>query len=186
MNRSTIARLARDDRGVSAVEFALIAPVMVLLYAGAADLCQGYMAFKRTSHVAAAVADLVSQSSTITKAEIGKIFEVGPLIMAPFGQTSMEQRVSSVSRVSATQYTLNWSRSWVPSGSTGSKLNKPLVISDAKIPTDMLATNGASVIVAESYYKYSSPFQKFLPAAEFTRRAYLNPRDTTVITCSDC
>jgi Flp pilus assembly protein TadG len=59
--------LAGDVRGVSAVEFALIAPVMILFYAGMVDLCQGYMALKRTSH-ASAVADLASQSRSMTKA----------------------------------------------------------------------------------------------------------------------
>ena len=82
MSRSLIRRLAGDESGVSAVEFALIAPVMLLFYAGMVDLCQGYMALKRTSHAASAVADLVSQSRTITKADINSIFEVGPAIMA--------------------------------------------------------------------------------------------------------
>lgn len=186
MSRSLIRRLAGDESGVSAVEFALIAPVMLLFYAGMVDLCQGYMALKRTSHAASAVADLVSQSRTITKADINSIFEVGPAIMAPFASTSMEQRISSVTRVSANKYTLNWSRSWTPDGGAGTKMNKPLVIAAAGIPADMFPADGDSIIVAEAYYKYSSPFQQFLPAAEFTRRAYLNPREATVITCSDC
>ena len=78
MRRSLMRRLARDETGVSAVEFALIAPVMILFYAGMVDLCQGYMAVRRTSHVAASVADLTAQSRDITKADIDKVlnFEV--------------------------------------------------------------------------------------------------------------
>ena len=97
------------------------------------------------------------------------IFEVGPAIMAPFASTSMEQRISSVTRVSANKYTLNWSRSWTPDGGAGTKMNKPLVIADAGIPADMFPANGDSIIVAEAYYKYSSPFQQFLPAAAGAR-----------------
>ena len=36
-----IARAARDNRGVSAVEFALLAPVMIGLYFGCAEIADG-------------------------------------------------------------------------------------------------------------------------------------------------
>ncbi|KAK0342675.1 hypothetical protein LTR94_021434 [Friedmanniomyces endolithicus] len=93
-----LTQLARDETGVSAVEFALIAPVMILFYAGMVDLCQGYMAVRRTSHVAASVADLTAQSRDITKADIDNVFLVGPSIMAPFAPASLEQRLGGLGR----------------------------------------------------------------------------------------
>ncbi|MEC7795788.1 MAG: TadE/TadG family type IV pilus assembly protein [Pseudomonadota bacterium] len=184
MRRSLIRRLARDETGVSAVEFALIAPVMILFYAGMVDLCQGYMAVRRTSHVAASVADLTAQSRDITKADIDNVFLVGPSIMAPFAPASLEQRVSSVSRDTTTKYTVNWSRSWAASGGSGA-LSGRLTVADADIPADLLPV-GSSIIIAEARYTYASPFQRFLPSASFTRRAYLNPREVTQIACTDC
>ena len=35
------ARFARDQRGVSAVEFALVAPLMITLYLGCVEISQG-------------------------------------------------------------------------------------------------------------------------------------------------
>ncbi|MFN6980582.1 MAG: TadE/TadG family type IV pilus assembly protein [Brevundimonas sp.] len=186
MIRSFIRRLARDERGVSAVEFALIAPMMFVFYAAMADLCQGYMAFRRVSHSASAVADLVSQSRTITKADIDNVFEVGPLLLSPFAPASMEQRVGSVTRVTDTQYRLDWSRTWAAPGTTKRTLNAPLDIAGAEIPPALLPVDGASVIVAETAYIYKSPYQSFLPQVKFLRRAYLNPREATVIPCADC
>ena len=184
MRRSLIRRLARDETGVSAVEFALIAPVMILFYAGMVDLCQGYMAVRRTSQTAASVADMISQSHQITKADINNVFLVGPSIMAPFASTSLEQRVSSVSRDTTTKYTVNWSRSWTASGAGGA-LSGALSVADAAIPADLLPV-GSSIIIAEARYTYASPFQRFLPSITFTRRAYLNPREAVLIPCSDC
>ncbi|MDO9608879.1 MAG: pilus assembly protein [Brevundimonas sp.] len=186
MIRSFIRRLARDERGVSAVEFALIAPIMFVFYAAMADLCQGYMAFRRVSHTASAVADLVSQSRTITKGDIDNIFDVGPLILSPFAPASMEQRVASVTRVTSTKYQLDWSRSWAAPGTADRTLNAPLDIAGAEIPPALLTVNGASIIVSETAYTYKSPFQAFLPEVKFLRRAYLAPREATVIPCSDC
>jgi Flp pilus assembly protein TadG len=176
-----LKQLAADDRGVSAVEFALIAPVMILFYAGMADLCQGYMALKRTSHVAAAIADLASQSTVLTASEVDGIFEAGPSLMAPFASGSLEQRISSVTRVSSTKYQVDWSRS---SKSTGA-LAGDLAVADAEVPDGML-DDGESVIIAEAAYVYQSPFQRFLPEIRFQRRAILEPRRSAVITCADC
>jgi Flp pilus assembly protein TadG len=174
-------RLAGDDRGVSAVEFALIAPIMILFYAGMVDLCQGYMALKRTNHVAAAVADLASQSTVLTATNVDDIFAAGPDIMAPFSPTSLEQRISSVTRVSSSTYKVDWSRS---SKTTGA-LSGDLAVSSAKVPADMLS-NGESVIIAEAAYTYESPFQQFLPEFRFERRALLEPRRSATIPCSTC
>ncbi|GLK49025.1 pilus biosynthesis protein TadE [Brevundimonas intermedia] len=179
--RKLLRRLAGDERGVSAVEFALIAPVMILFYAGLVDLCQGYMALRRTNHVAAAVADLAAQSTVLTATDVDGIFEAGPGIMAPFNSTDLEQRISSVTRVSASSYKVDWSRS---SKTTGA-LSGDLTVAAAKVPDDMLA-NGESVIIAEVAYTYASPFQQFLPEFRFERRALLEPRRSAVITCTTC
>ena len=69
-------RLRKDRRGISAVEFALIAPVMIVFYFGLAEFCQGYMSQKRLSHTASAVADLVAQSESVTTDNLDDIFAI--------------------------------------------------------------------------------------------------------------
>ena len=44
MMRGLIPRLARDQRGVSAIEIALIAPMLITFYMGVTEMCQGFMA----------------------------------------------------------------------------------------------------------------------------------------------
>jgi Flp pilus assembly protein TadG len=53
-----ISRLARDKRGVSAVEFALLAPVMIGLYFGCAEIADGVGTDRKVSLIAAALANL--------------------------------------------------------------------------------------------------------------------------------
>ncbi|MDZ4375309.1 MAG: TadE/TadG family type IV pilus assembly protein, partial [Phenylobacterium sp.] len=109
MRRGLFPRLAGDERGVSAVEFAMLAPVLIAFYFGMAEFCQGYMAQKRMGHVSAMVADLVAQEEEISTASLDDIFDIGGLIMKPFATTSLKQRVSSVTRTSGVAR-VDWSR----------------------------------------------------------------------------
>ena len=64
----------RDRRGVSAVEFALIAPVLVIFYCGLAELTQAMMAQRRLSNIASSIGDLVAQSAQLNDASRDDIF----------------------------------------------------------------------------------------------------------------
>ena len=65
-----LKHLIKDRRGAAAVEFAFIAPVMILMYYGLAELTQAMMADRRASHVASAIGDLVAQDTAINTTEI--------------------------------------------------------------------------------------------------------------------
>ncbi|WP_313447135.1 TadE/TadG family type IV pilus assembly protein [Brevundimonas sp.] len=170
--------LAHDTRGVAAIEFAFLAPILIIMYFSMVEYCQAYMALKRTDHVAAMVADLTSQNDKITKIQIGDVFAIGDVIMSPFATATLKQRVSSVTRVNATSYRVDWS--------IGDGIANKLTVAEAKIPADMLAAN-ESIIIAEANYDFDSPFDQIAPAAtRFKRMAYLRPRTADVILCTDC
>ena len=79
-----IKSLISDRRGTAAVEFAFVAPVMILLYYGLAELTQGMIADRKASHVASAIGDLVAQDTQVNTAEMDDIFNVGKAVIAPF------------------------------------------------------------------------------------------------------
>lgn len=161
-------RLGADRRGVSAVEFAMLAPVMIFFYFGLAEFCQGYMAQKRASHSAAMVADLIAQREQITNGEIDDVFEVGELIMAPFTATGLSLRVSSARRIDANTVEIDWSRgSGMAARPTGSSIDVP----------DGLMGIGESVVMSESLYDYDSPVDYMMSGiTTFSHTFYLRPR----------
>ena len=59
-------RLAGDQRAVSAVEFALILPIMLLLLFGGVELGDALTIDRKVTHVTSTISDLVAQSKTIT------------------------------------------------------------------------------------------------------------------------
>lgn len=71
--RRRLLALARNQRGVAAVEFAMLLPLMITLYIGAVEISQMVSIDRKVSLTARAVADLVAQSTTITGAEMTNI-----------------------------------------------------------------------------------------------------------------
>ncbi|MFN4295296.1 MAG: TadE/TadG family type IV pilus assembly protein [Brevundimonas sp.] len=173
-----LKRLRGDRRGVSAVEFALIAPVILLFYFGLAEFCQGFMAQKRMGRTAATVADLVTQNETVTRADIADVFEVGVLMMRPFPARPLEQRVTAVTRRDNGQIRVDWSRA---EGMTARGAG-----STVDIPAGLIA-NGESLVMTEIVYDYESPFGELLPGlTRFSHTYYLRPRKVEQVRCTDC
>jgi Flp pilus assembly protein TadG len=175
-SKAFLRRFGGDSRGVSAVEFALIAPVLIVLYFALAEFCQGYMAQKRMGHAGSQVADIVAQSVTLTRDQIADIFAIGGLIMAPFPSDSLSMRVSHITRDTHGVARVDWSRG------QGMGVRSGVVA----VPAGLI-DNGESIIMSESIYDYASPVGKLLPGTtEFNNTYYLRPRLVEHITCSDC
>ncbi|MFD3266372.1 TadE/TadG family type IV pilus assembly protein [Phenylobacterium ferrooxidans] len=167
--------LIKDRRGAAAVEFAFVAPVMILMYYGLAELTQGMMADRRASHVASAIGDLVAQDTMINTSEMNDIFNVGKAIIAPFPTNGLSMRVTSIRKDSSGAIQVMWSKS---SGSMG------VLTTVASVPAGLIANN-ESVILAESSYVYNSATKQALPnALTFTQKYYLKPRKTAQVTWS--
>jgi Flp pilus assembly protein TadG len=179
-NSGVIGRIAafrRDNRGVSAVEFALIAPFMILTYFGLAELAGGMMAQRRVSHAASAVGDLVGQSDSLTDAQKNDIFAAASNIVAPFPTTPLKLRITSISGNASGQPRVDWS-----DGSTGLTAYAHCA-TVAGFPTGLISASGENVIMAEATYVYTSPVSKVLPnGLSFSEKFYLRPRKVNKVT----
>lgn len=182
--RGFLARFRRDQRGVSAVEFALITPVILLMYFALAEFCQGFMAQKRMGRTAAAVADLITQNDAVSTADIADVFQVGRLMMRPFqtvsadGGVLLKQRVTAVTRQANGRVEVDWSR-----GEGMSALGSDAVI----VLPDGLIDPGESLVMTEISYDYESPIGELLPGVtHFAHTYYLRPRKADQVRCMNC
>ena len=164
-------RFWRDRRGVSAVEFALLAPVLILFYCGMAELTQAMMAQRRLSNITASIGDLTAQRTRLTDADRTDIFTIGRTIMAPYPTTTLRMCLVSVSANAAGKATVDWSEpSNAPTGcpAAGAVLTT--------VPAAVLPAS-QSVIMAKASYAYASPIRLILPNdLTFSRTFYLRPR----------
>jgi Flp pilus assembly protein TadG len=176
--RMRLRRLRRATAGTAAVEFALLAPLLILFYFGMAETCQLMIAQRRVSHSAAAMADLVTQGGELDTEERDDIFLAGRMILAPFPVEHYRVRLTSVVRTND-KNVVDWSE---VSGTGLAKLPKGSV---ATIKTP-LTENGQSVVMAEVEFDHESTVGYALPGVmKLKHAAELRPRRTnTVIRCT--
>jgi Flp pilus assembly protein TadG len=149
-------RFAGDERGVSAIEFAVLLPLMLTLYLGGVEVSQAVSADRKNTLVAHTVGDLVAQATNVTSTSGGDIpngFNSAQWIIYPYPASKLVSRVSSVCVDTNGNATISWSRS---SDSNNSAYQTNVAVTSS-IPSALLVNNtGApiSYIWGESTYSY--------------------------------
>ena len=162
------SRFRRDRRGVSAIEFAFIAPLLILIYFSLAELCQAMLAERKVAHAAASVGDLVAQVSTVSASDLNDVYAAAGSVMTPYSTTPLKIRITSVSADSTGKTTVAWSQGSGMSGlATGSTVT---------LPANLLPAS-QTLIMSEVQYAYDSPFNYwFKGVMTFDQTYYLRPR----------
>lgn len=173
-------RFLKDQDGVAAVEFALIAPIMITLYFGMCEFSQAYMANKRMAHVASAVADIVARTTSLNRTQLEGIFDAGGIIMEPYPDSGLSIRVTSVTRNNQGVARIDWTRA--RGQHTPARARDQTVV----VPPGLIA-NGESLIMAETAYQFDSPIGYLAPdTMRFSQTYYLRPRTVSRVPCGDC
>lgn len=169
-----IRRLRSDDSGLSAVEFAIICPVMLTSLLGAVEVSNGMLADRKVTQVTSTIADLTSQDVDISTTEMQDIWAAGRSIMYPMGATPLKMRISSVVADLNGVTKVEWSCSTnMAARGAGTAITVPAGI----------VQPGGSVIFAEVEYLYTSGVGQFLTDGVTVRdKFYLRPRRVLKVT----
>jgi Flp pilus assembly protein TadG len=175
--RQVNARLFADRRGVSAVEFALIAPVLVVLYLGLTEASQGIGIKRKVALTTHALSDLASNpkaGTSVNDAEMTNILNAAAAVMTPYPAGPLTVTVSAIDIDSNGKATVAWSDTL---GGTARGTGSTVTIPSA------LAVPNSQLIFSEVAYGYT-------PAIGFTitgtltlsDKLYMAPRVGTKIT----
>lgn len=154
-------RFSKDQKGASAVEFALVAPILLTIYFGSVEVYQAYSANRKITLAASAATDLVARFSNgqINTTSINNIFTAAEKIIAPFDTAPFTIIISEIKR-NGTQTKVEWSRANNgPGHASGTKIELP----DGLIPTG----TKDSVIMTQVSYSYQ-PLLTYLWKKPFT------------------
>ncbi|MCJ8517902.1 Flp pilus assembly protein TadG [Pseudorhizobium tarimense] len=135
-----IRRLWSDRSGVGGVEFALIAPLLLMIYITVFELTIGLSISKRVTRAAGTIADLVTQEGSVNKAFLGTMIPVAQSIFVPYGVPTTHIKVTGIEVDGATPKVM-WS--WNETG------GKPYAAgSSIDVPANM-KSSGAFIVHAE-------------------------------------
>lgn len=188
--RRRLRTWTRNAEGVAAVEFALLAPVISMMFVGAVEMSQAFTADRRAMQISSSVADLVARTATtITTSDMTDIMRIGGYIMLPFSSTPLTITLRNItsSPTSATTTKQSWSCTY-NSGGTGST-TCACSSTTFTIPSGLVSTND-SIVVSEVQYNYTPlVFDTILKRAftktgsyyTFSKTSYAKPRSQAAI-----
>lgn len=157
-------RLAGDKRGVSAVEFALLAPVMIGLYFGCAEIATGVGTDRKVSLISAALANLSAQTATISSADMTNILDASGAIITPYDATKLKMTVTCIKIDANKVATVKWSVTRNGTANSG----------NISLPT--------ALAVANSYLLLSEASYAYTPTVGYTISGTLNLSDKMYMT----
>ncbi len=181
--RSALALVRRDERGVAAIEFAMIVPILFLLLVGSIEFSQAITIDRRVTQIASSTADLVAREKTITTAQLNNVMSIARALMEPYDPNLLRITLTNVGAnvTNATNTKVCWSFNYQGGANTytqGSAYALPAGIVD----------KGGSVMVAEVQYYYTPLIFNYFIATALTTSAtalqdkfYLKPRVSSMI-----
>jgi Flp pilus assembly protein TadG len=144
-----LSRFVRDDGGVAVVEFALILPILLVLWIGGVEVTSALSVDRRLNNLASSIGDLVSRSKSVTYSEVDNIFNIAPGAMYPYSNTGLSMRITAVKMDANGAATVAWSRA---------KGTKPAYTENSNmngiVPATLRVRN-SQVILSEVYFSYS-------------------------------
>lgn len=141
-----LRRFAADQSGVSAVEFAILLPLMLTMYLGGVEVSQAVSADRKTTLVSHTVGDLVAQASNVTSTDVTNVLNAGGAVAYPFSASNLQVTVSSVCiDATGTRATVAWSRTQNGTARSG--------VVTSSIPSALMVAS-TSLIWGEASYAY--------------------------------
>jgi Flp pilus assembly protein TadG len=169
---AAIQRIGPGEDGAILIEFALVLPVLLILFIGLVEFSEAFTVSRKLATAASTVSDLVAQEASISCAELDDVKEVADEIIKPYGPLSVT--ILSVVADANNNKTVAWSR---PDGEAG----KPYTL-----PETGLTDPNTSLIVTEARYNFTPTISHFLGSFQIRERAFFRPRLTATVTRTGC
>jgi len=163
-----VLQLVDNQRGVSAIEFALVLPLMLTLYISGVEISQAVGAYRKVTLISHAVADLVAQTSTpVATTDVSNALAAAGAIATPYSAGNLSVIVSQVCIDGNLKATINWSQA--------TPANMAHVVGN---PVTLATTaNGATLAVKNTCLIWGETTYAYKPALGYAITGTLNLYD---------
>lgn len=181
--RRRAVRLFRDRRGVAAIEFAFIAPLLLVMFFGTVEYTGAISVKRRVTTMARTVSDLTSQAAVVTDTDFANFFAASSGIMMPYSATPISMTVSLLYvDPSSGQARFEWSKGY----NTTALTQFPPGVT---FPPGLISRDASNNILPNQYliyshveYAYQNPTLVVLQTTVTLKDdAYTRPRQTLCV-----
>jgi Flp pilus assembly protein TadG len=168
-----LTRFAKEQRGMAALEFAMLLPMMMTLYVGSVELSTGVAIHRKVTLAAHTIADLSSQFTTIGNSDMTNILNASTDIIYPYPSGNLQAVVSELSINAQGQATVVWSDTL--NGTARA------VGSTVTIPSNLAVPN-TYLLLGETAYNYA-PSYGYVVTGTLTMsdQIYMRPRQSNSV-----
>jgi Flp pilus assembly protein TadG len=177
-------RLVNDRRGVAAIEFAMIVPIMLVLFFGTVELSSGVAASRKVSLTARTLSDLTSRSVSVSDSDLTNFFAAGGAIMTPYVPPIYNVTNGTITELWIDPSTGNARVQW--SKGSAALAQKSLV----SIPPDLIVKDASGNVLPNQYLIFSQVNYLYKPTVGYVMApagvtlsdvSYTRPRQTVCV-----
>ncbi len=177
-----IKRAVHCEKGIAATEFALIMPLLIILFFGMLEASEALTVNRRVSKAVNTLSDLTAQLDTVSPSEFDNLVTGVLEIMNPSDISNIQIKISSIIPDSNGDPIIHWSRD--------DDGNTPYVVGDdyTKMDNASVLDAGGSVIIAEIYYPHTLAISShfFGSPIIFERQSIRWPRNAGILRVQFC
>ena len=168
-----------NSRGVAAIEFAMIMPVMVLILAGLIDLTNLFSSNRKVTLATNTIGDLVTQNANeINTAQLDGIFNAARPILDPIPDSQLEISIEAY-RLTGGTLTQIWhyGNGGVTCNGSGTPANISQLMADGN---DVIVTRGC--VITKTLVGMVLAHKNYI----LKEVVVLRPRQSEQLACTDC
>jgi Flp pilus assembly protein TadG len=176
----------RDRKGTGAIEFAIIAPLLIMAYIGCFEISVGFNVARKVSRASSTVADVLTQMPKVDKASLDGMKTVLKSVMSPFqvedGQYTLKMTGIKMTAPGVGEVTWSYDQAGGAPYKAGSTVT---------MPSDISAVNTfivrSELVIPHEILLFAPGLSKSaVNTIDISKTSYFRQRVGTEIKCSDC
>jgi Flp pilus assembly protein TadG len=165
--------LAVDQRGVAAVEFALLVPVVIVVYLAGFEVMEASTVYRKVTDTTVQLANVTAQYTTMSNADVGNVLGASAQIMTPYPATDLSIVLSEVTTNAAGAGQVTWSQAY-----QGTALAPGVSVT---MPAGFQTPNTSYVLVQTTYAYQPVIGGAFIKPIRMTNQLFMLPRSSPSI-----
>ena len=186
--RLAATNLLHDHSGIAATEFAVIVPIMLVMFFGTVEFSSGVAVDRKVTLVARTLSDLTSQTAVaVDDTYLQNVFTASIAILTPYSATPTKATLSEIYVDSSKNATVQWSRAaTIAAGAS----QATLAVSARKAGDTVTSIVPPALLVPKTYLIFSEVSYLYTPAVGYVMGkagvtladvAYTRPRQVVCV-----